>query len=428
MSDGSPPYPLRDMLSHFISRSFNLLQTRLEEYSENNGPNIMRMLNTIYINAAKVLILFRFNKEFANSENITNYVRAYNAYNDYITRYITDLYRLYNIKMDQLKSPMYDVMGAIDIVVGHGYSRLPFRIFPYLLLPHFEGDTTKMIENLHLKLIAFFTSQNLPRGAKVDFKDGLAIVTLENNYRVSFSFVDFKKPPVCTDFEILLPNFVQGSEEITYAYKRNVYFVNPAVKMSVVNSVTEILSKTKKDAYAAVHRLLHSICLVFEFQKLTSEARKLSTVIGVALLPYDNVPNSCLRIIKVFGNRTSSFDIIRTTDSLSIFVNENRIGDAFGKSFDEIMSIMRRYYAQNFLSSLPFNKNEYTIDTSGDFPKLLYQGVAIYVDKWTGLFRVLNHPELDPYINNVNYLHKFTKKVKKLAEITTKNISFVEEW
>ena len=79
-------------------------------------------------------------------------------------------------------------------------------------------------------------------------------------------------------------------------------------------------------------------------------------------------------------------------------------------------------------SSLPFNKNEYTIDTSGDFPKLLYQGVAIYVDKWTGLFRVLNHPELDPYINNVNYLHKFTKKVKKLAEITTKNISFVEEW
>ena len=427
MSD-EPPYPLRDMLSHFVSRSFNLLQTRLEEFSENNGPNIMRMLNTIYINAAKVLILFRFDKTFANSEGISNYVRAYGAYNSYIERYIFDLYRLYNTKMDELRSPMYDVIGAIDIVVGRGYSRLPFCIYPYLLLPHFEGDVSKMIENLHLKLIAFFTSQNLPSGAKVDFKDGLAIVTVKNNYRVSLSFVDFEKPPVCTDFELLLENFMQGSEEITYAYKRNVYFVNPSVKASVIKAVTDILQKTEKDSYVAVHRLLHSICLVFDFQRLMSEARKLATTIGVALWPYDNVPNSCLRIIKVFSSRTSSFSIVRTTDSLSMYVDDNRIGDAFGKSFDDIMARMRRYYAQSFLSSLPFNKNEYKIDTTGDFPKLNYLGVSIYVDKWTGLFRVLNHSELDPYINNVNYLPKFIQKVKKLTEVTTKTISFVEEW
>ena len=412
------------MVQHFVSNSFRVLHYTLEEEGEeNNGPNLMSVLNAIYINAAKVLIMFRFNKNYPSSDKVVNYLNAYKKLNEFIQSYTWQMNLLYNTKIDSLRNPMYDVLGAIDVVVGRGISRLPLKIYPKLTEPHFDGDQDKMVEAISMKLIAFFTTQNVPHGIKIDVKDGIAVVTNPKQYRISFSYSKSEETPVCCGVDILLPYVIKGNTMTRFDEKKQSIFVIPYSDFKMKEIISGILNSNEHDKFMKVHEKACYFVKVFEFNKLCTEASTVaSRYISVKL------DIGCIRTV-FWQIIPTMFDIVLDKRDIILVYEGKRIDCVSGRSYDDILAECMRIRASARLKTiLPYIKGG-VIKEINTLPVIRLSGITIYIDKYTGKLMVKEDPKLADELINRESIQNLVRRLNVKQECKIKyDESFTEEW
>ncbi|EAY17939.1 hypothetical protein TVAG_225650 [Trichomonas vaginalis G3] len=417
------PYPLHDVVAHFVSRSFSALTNTLEVNSEDTVHNLelMRVLNTIFVNATKVLMLFRWNNIYPQSSDICNYLMATRAQAKFIQDYLTNMLRLYNSEMDRLKTPMYDVMGAIDVIVGRGYSRLPLMIYPPLAIPKYEKDPQGMLNLIKDKLITYLTSQTLPMHSRVTFENGVAKIHVPNQYNLYLSYTDFDKEPKVSKIDILLHGFMKLEEGVKYADKRGVSFIDPSVVQDMINAINKILETTQSHGFDLVNKTMYSFCVAFEMQRLVIEAKRIRSQIQ----GFNRAQN---RLSLVIFKTQTVITITKELSALPIELDGEKIGDAFGKSIDHIIEECKIRIANSFLRSIAHEMPNSTISIDDRIPVLHYEGTEIYIDKWSGNYVVRNYPELSAALNegNVPYVVQELDKIRKNEVFL--NQSFTEPW
>lgn len=413
------PYPLQDMLRHFLSRSFALLQTILD--LESSNEDLMNTLNTIYINAAKILVIYRWNKKYPNSANLCNYLINSQKQQTFITDYLTSMHRLYNSDMDKMKTPMFDVVGAIDMVVGRGYSRLPLMIYPPLAEPKYGKDPKPMLDLIKDKLIAYLTAQTLPNHSKVSFEDGVAKIHVPNQYNLYLSFTNFDSAPKVANIEILLKGFLNLHKDIKYADKRGVSFVDQAVIQKVIRTINEILEKYPDHAFMKVNKVMHQFCVAFEMQRLITETQRIRLQKN-AFYPAQN------KLLLVIFKTQTEIAITKEEDSLPILLNGEKVGDAFGRSIDEIIEECKILRANAVLRSLSHEFPNSTVTITDNLPVLNYEDAQIYIDKWMGNYVIRGNPELTQALNENNFSYVASELARIRKNKVLADVSFTEPW
>ena len=419
------PYSLREMIQHFVSHSFNDLRNTLEEQiDDNNGPNLMSVLNAIYINAAKVLIMFKFNKNYPNSDKVVNYLNAYKKINEFIRNYTWQLTTLYNTKLDSLRNPMYDVLGAVDTIVGQGVSRLPLSIFPKLAEPHFDGNQDKMVEAISMKLIAFFTTQIVPHGIRIDVKDGVAVVTYLNQYKISFTFNSSDDTPVCCGVDILLPYVIKGNAMARYDEKKQGIFVIPNTDLKMKEILTGILKSDEHDKFMKVHEKACYFVKVFEFDKLCTEASSIAQSRGISVSWGPGIIRTVFwKIIPTV------FDIVLDKHDIILVYENKRIDCVSGRSYEEILAECMRIRASARLKTFLQQIGGGVIKEINSLPVILLSGITIYIDKYTGKYMVKEDPKLADEFTDIEKIQNLVRHLNVKQECKMKHEeSFTEDW
>lgn len=403
------PQSLRGLLQHLISRSFNTLSTTIEgDAGLAQKDSLMTALYQIYIITTKTLITFRYNDNYKDSDKIVQYLTSYDNYNNYIDKFIQDLFGLYNREMDQLKTPMYDVRCAIDMVVGGGKSRLPLSIYPMLAEPQCPADPTHLIDLVSDRLLAYLSGQNLPPKIKVNFENGMAVLTMENKYALYISYTDFDKPPVVCNFKILLPGYVSQEECKTLSYKRGVSVVYTQTIPKITAEITRIIESAKDDPFIRADRALNTYCNMFEFTRLHMESIAMATLYLLSTEFRGPV------LVMRFWNSVLEIRITKT--SLVAFLNGQHLYEIpVGRKLEDIVADCKISIAESELHHLQAELKGSTIVHVRGIPTLRYHTADIQVDKndRRRLF-VVGRPDLTPLLEKKSL---FERKISQ--EIST---------
>ena len=321
------------------------------------------------------------------------------------------LYQHHNYLQENITS-MYDVRGAIDLVIGDCQSRLPLSIFPKPSYKQSPPYYFKLIRNiLKSKLI----TTRVPTVYQVKFNRGRVILTVPNKYKLFLSIKAKDGPFVATKLDFIMPKFYSHKGVVADILIKGIdasrkFFISTASVTRILEKVNDLIIKHEDSLYEVDSFINHTI-LLFDYQRIYIEAVRLYRAfaqtynfLGIQI----RFLRSDLRRIQIsFWH--SYFELELTSTGITIyFEGSTSIGDASGMSFTDILGLCERRLALIKLHTLQSNIE----GTLHDEAKVPYLRVSLYnviVENINGNYHVIDHPELDPYLLNSSTYDEFVK-------------------
>ncbi|KAH0789949.1 mediator of RNA polymerase II transcription subunit 14-like [Histomonas meleagridis] len=403
--DKSAPVYLANLIHLYASRSYNELDKLLDEGSgeESQKRSLMRKLNMIYVIGTKLTMAIRFNEKFPNSKELFEYLNNSSFYEQYLRIFADNLYfQHYNIQ--NTLTSMYDVTGAIDLLIGDCTSRLPLSIFPNG--PKFDQDPKPFFRLINDILKSKLLTVRLPPSFLVRFRRGRIILTSPNRYKLTVSITSRDGPFVASTLDFLLPNFrpiKPGIDVLTQMYNGginphfNVLILYDTIRRIIIK-INEIFSDNE-DPFYVIDSFLLRVILNFEFQRIISEAKR----VRYEVTTRKEEGQSPRRMKFFFWN--SHFEIFLTQNSVNCSFEGYNIGEVTHKSFSEIFGECKRRAALNNLTNLQTQLKGDVHDAI--MPFLRVDGVDVFVKSSSRnmpMFFVRDREDLTRLLWNKQYL------------------------
>ena len=419
MSDLSQPIYLANLVHRFASFSFNEIEKLLDENSgeDSQKRSLMRNLNEIYTLGTKIHMAIMFDTKYRHSKELFMYLHNSSFYEQYLDRFAQILFQHRAYLQENLAS-MYDVRGAIDLILDNCRSRLPLSIFPkpplYVENPSYYFKLIRSI--LKSKLL----TTRVPAIYQVKFSRGRVILTAPNQYKLFLSIKTKDGPFVATKLNFIIPEFYTHKGFVTDILMKGVdasqkYIIHTASVAKILDKVNELMQK-HEDSLFEIDSFLQRTILLFDYQRICVEVFRLCrsfvlqyNTYGIRFKFFSAEYNNRIRIF--FWK--SFFDLQPTPTGITIyFEGSTSIGDASGMRFTDILGLCERRLALIKLHTLQSNI-EGTLHDEGKVP---YLHVALYnviVENINGLYHVVDHPEYDYLLLNSSTYEEFLKIVSK---------------
>lgn len=408
--DVSVPVPLSRLLHLYASRSYNELDKLLDENSgdELQKNSLMRKLSMLYVLGVKLRMTIQFNEKFPNSKELFEYLHNSSYYAQYLNSFANILFYLHADIQRNLTS-MYDVPGAIDLILGDCKSRLPMAIFPKK--PSFENDPKPFLRLTSNSLKTKLLTVRLPNAFNVKFRSGRVALTLKNRYRLVLSINKRDGPFVCSELDFLLPDFYTLESESEFDLRRiygmgvNLNFktiIFPSMVKRIVKKINLIFEEND-DAFMKIDELLSSVILGFQFQRIVNEGKRIE---GLRLKTAQSKDPRKIR----YSLWNSLLEIFLSKNAIFCSFEGHNIGDVTNKRFTDIVGECKRRAAISRLSYLQTELNG-TIH-EGSVPFLRVSNVDIYLRSFDGKLYVNDNSELTNLLNSRLY-RRFLREVSK---------------
>lgn len=410
--DLSRPIYLSNLLHRFASFSFNEIEKLLDENSgeESQKRSLMRNLHEIYTLGTKIHMAIMFDSKYRHSKELFMYLHNSSFYEQYLDQfaYILFEHRRY---LESNIIPMYDIRGTIDLLLDNCNSRLPLSIFdkPPLYTqdpPHYF----KLIRNI---LKSKLLTTRVPTIYQVRFNRGRVILTVPKKYKLFLSIKTQDGPFVACKLEYIIPGFFTHKGGVSDIIIKGIdasqkYFINSSSVAKILHSVNELIKKNEDSLYEA-DAFIQQTILLFDFQRIYTESLRLYRKFPKGLM-IRFITSDYHRIRYFFWQ--SFFDLHLTPTGIIIYlVGTINIGDASGMRFPDILGLCERRFALIKLHSLQSNV-EGALHEEAKVPFLRVALCSIIIDNLSGLYHVIEHPELDVLLNNSRY-EQFLKIVSK---------------
>lgn len=432
MEDKTRPVPLSELLKKYISHSYNELYKLLDENSgeESQKRALMRVLNLVYILGSKLHMAIGFDMKFPRSSELISYLYDSWTYESYLDIYAKQLYDL-SYLINETMPPLYDVEGAIDLLIDNCRCRLPLEIYPKLAEPQFSQDPRPFYFLLKNIIRSKLLSVRVPNHIQIKFNRGRIILLVPERYKLYLSVSKVDGPFVAAKLIFLLPNFTHENSSLkrfrpdlrkqAVAFLdmqlngkdlRTTYIIFQETIAKIISTLNKIFSEDK-DPIIAADKLLLNFVYLFDFQRLIIEAKRIRNTRATPL----QVSELYGRTVRFFFWK-SYFDITLTVTSgvcsLPIKLEGNRIGDAFGKQFDMILGDCMRRVSIQMLKDLQIQVGG-ELNTDELVPKLKICLVEVYIDRGSFQYTVKGRNDLNYWLNRFRYL-EFTTVVNQEYE------------
>ncbi|OHT07928.1 hypothetical protein TRFO_05044 [Tritrichomonas foetus] len=409
--DKSMPIELANLVHRFASFSFNELEKLLDESSgeEAQKRSLMRNLHMIYTLGVKVHMAVMFDMKYRNSKELFVYLHNSSFYEQYLDQFAALLFEHRRYLEDNILS-MYDIRGAIDLLLDNCHSRLPRSIFPKP--PSFTQDPRPYYRMINDLLKSKLLTTRVPTQFQVRFNRGRVILSIPDKYKLFLSIKTQNGPFVASKLLYTMPRFTMINEISDHSLvlqrveNNNIrmrfdtsssllqrgfdiyskFIISQAAANAVLNGVNHIISKNEDSLYDVDAFIQKSIC-VFEFQRLYIEARRLEIATSRSI-HFESM--NCFN----FKFWDTSFQLMLNRNGISIFFEGNNIGEAIGMSFDHILGMCKRRCSLRLLSLLQ-TSIEGVIHDDTKVPHLKVALCTIIVEPFNGRYHVNEHPELD---------------------------------
>lgn len=411
--DLSRPIYLSNLLHRFASFSFNEIEKLLDENSgeESQKRSLMRNLHEIYTLGTKIHMAIMFDSKYRHSKELFMYLHNSYFYEQYLDRFAQTLYQHRAYLQENLVS-MYDIRGAIDLILTDCRSTLPLSIFPKPpLYTQNPSHYYKIIRNiLKSKLI----TTRVPPTYKVKFNRGRVILTIPNKYKLFLSIKTKDGPFVATKLEFILPEFYTHKGNVNDILMKGIDSTQKSIIFTqsiskILEKVNEIIKK-REDSLFEVDSFIKQTILLFEYQRIYVEGFRLmqNKFLGIQIKFY----SKDYRRFRVFFWQ-SFFDLQLSSNNIIIFFEgSTSIGDATGMHFTDILGLCQRRLALIKLHTLQSNI-EGTLHEEAKVPYLRVALCNVVVGNLNGFYHVVDHPEYDPLLYNSSTYEEFVKIVSK---------------
>ena len=412
--DKSQPIFLKNLAHRFASFSFNELEKLLDESSgdESQKRSLMRKLYMIYTWATKIFLATVFDSKYPNSKELFLYLHNNSFYEQYLSKFADEMFHLRYYIQSNLAA-MYDIRGAIDLLLDDCNCRLPKCIFPKP--PAFNKDPRPYFKFLNSILKSKLLTTRVPPHFKVRFNRGRVILLSPNKYKLFLSIQKQDGPFVASKINFLLPNFVNMSVNGKFSYPienmfnrgvdlRNKFVIWDHTNVSIIHAINQIILKSKDSLYE-VDSFILRVINIFEYQRLYFEAQRLANAPGIF------IPLETRRSYFTFRFWQSALVIALTPTGIPIMYEGNNVGEASGLTFSQVVGICKRKYALSRLHLLQNSIEGEMVNETGKVPYLKKALCKIIVEPINGLYSVVDRPELDPLLARPSMHKEFIKLV-----------------
>lgn len=441
MTDKSAPIPLSRIIQRFASFSYNEIEKLLDENSGEEAQKraLMRTLNSIFTLGIRLHVAIKFDITFGSSKDVFMFLHNSSFYYDYLKLFADNLYHHQQFLAANMVN-MYDIRGAIDLLIDNCHSRLPRSIFPK---PKqlFTQDPKKFYSLLRDILKSKLLTTRVPTHFQVSFNRGRVILRAPNKYKLYLTITSKSGPFVASKIVYLIPGFSSVTEHVLHDYpiyrwyqSQNIFnplhiraflangydifhnfFIKPSTIANTLAKINELLQQYEDSLYE-VDDFIQKTIELLHFRRLYVEALRL-TLIQPNLIHIQ--PRGVTGAFGVsFWDGDSFFDIAITTVCKIFLHGKIDIGNAFGLNFSQILGICQRRIALMKLHSLQSHIGG-TLNEDLKVPVLHLGIFDIIVESANGRFRVVDNPELDKYLLRTSTYPDFLKTISKMCSEET---------
>jgi hypothetical protein len=417
--------PIAELLGKFISHSFNEIFKLLEEDSGSDTQNrsLMRILHAIYVLGTKLRMTILFDDKYRHSQELLAYLQDSSQYDAGLVQFADELFNLWQQLNEQILV-MFDIEGAIDLLVGNCKTRFPASIFPKR--PKFSGDPAPFFALTHNILKVKLMSAELPANSRVRLNRGRVILTIPDSYRLYFSVHEPNGPFVASRLAFLLPSTVVASDlrdslSVMRTKGRDLRVNQVLFQRNIRRTLAHVNSLFAQNApLLEVDRLLQRVIALFEFTRLFREGRRIWRAATAGSVDFRcrklaNGPLCC----EFWQSPDESFRIVLRQAAIDVVARDQVLGSARGRPLEEILEDCMRRAAVRRLKSLQERLESdgaqgCEICTEADIPFLAVYGEKIVCIADGGGFAIAGRPGAFPAS-----LAGFVRTLKLADEIRT---------
>jgi hypothetical protein len=410
--DALPPapegcIPVSELLGKFISHSFNEIFKLLDEDagSDTQKRSLMRVLHAIYVLGTKLRMCVLFDEKYQHSQRLLAYLHDSGQYDLGLVQFADELFHLWE-RLNERILVMFDVEGAIDLLVGDCKSRFPASIFPKR--PKFAGDPAPFFALTHNILKVKLMSAELPANSRVRLNRGRVILTIPKAYRLYFSIQQPTGPFVASKLAFIVPSVIvarDGGDALAVMRTKGSDLRTNQVlfQWSVARVLANVNAMFAENApLLEIDRLLQRVITLFEFCRLYREGMRIGRSATT-----ESVDFRCRTLRKeqlccqFWQSPEEVFIISLRQAAIEIVSGDQVLGSARGRALEEILEDCMRRAAVVRLKKLQDwlerdGAKGCTLCSEADIPFLELYGEKIVCLAHGGAFAIQGRPGAFP--------------------------------
>jgi hypothetical protein len=377
----------------------------------------------IYVLGTKVRMAVIFDDKYKHSQELITYVEHSLVYERALEQFADHLFFLRESLSEQMLA-MFDIEGAVDLLLGDCTTRFPLSIFRKE--KKFSGNPDRFFQLVQNILKVKLMSVQLPPNSRIRLNQGRAILTVANCYRLYLSIIDPDGPFIASKLTFLLPSFIvvrddSHARELMCTQGRDLRFNQIILQRSVFTLLASVNRLLENGTFQAVDQLLQRTIALFDFRRLCLEARRIARSSTRESVDFRCRAPKLQQVICEFWQSPDEALMLSLHGlSIDVIIKDQVVGNARGRKLEDILAECMREAAIRRLKML---QERLKIDGAercvlfeeGEIPRLELYGEKIVCAAYGGMFVIVGKPKLFP--KEIKNFPAFVRNLKLAEEI-----------